>query len=149
MLHPSQAWPPAASCPSSEPGPVRTKREQPVPALPSRQDPPEVSRPPPNDPHLSHLLMSCRLINHPGLPESFLRIRWPKDWNFSFSISPFNEHSELISFRMDWLDLLVVQGTLKSSATPQFKSINSLALSLLHSPTLTSIHDHWKNHSLD
>ena len=55
-----------------------------------------------------------------------------------------------ISFRMDWFDLLAVQGTLKeSSPTPQYKSINSLALSLLHSPTLTSIHDYWKNHSLD
>ena len=52
------------------------------------------------------------------------------------------------SFRMDWLDLLAVQGTFKSSPTPQFKSINSLALSLLHSPTLTAIHDHRKNHSL-
>ena len=69
--------------------------------------------------------------------------------SFSFSISPSNEHPGLISFRMDWLDLLAVQGTLKSSPTPQFKSINSLALSFLHSPTLTSIHDHWKNHSLD
>ena len=45
--------------------------------------------------------------------ESVLRIRWPKDWSFSFSISPFNEHSGLISFRMDWLDLLAVQRTLK------------------------------------
>ena len=70
--------------------------------------------------------------------ESVLRIRWPKDWSFSFSISPSNEHPGLISFRMDWLDLLSVQGTLKSP-TPQFKSINSLALSFLHSPTLTSI----------
>ena len=59
------------------------------------------------------------------------------------------EHPGLISFRMDWLDLLAVQGTQESSPTPQFKSINSSALSLLHSPTLTSIHDHWKNHSLD
>ena len=57
--------------------------------------------------------------------------------------------SGLISFRMDWLDLLAVQGTQESSPTPQFKSINSLALSLLHSPTFTSIHDHRKNHSLD
>ena len=80
--------------------------------------------------------------------ESVLRIRWPKDWSFSFSISPSNEHSGLISFKMDWLDLLAVQGTLKSP-TPQFKSINSSALSFLHSPTLTSIHDYWKNHSLD
>ena len=81
--------------------------------------------------------------------ESALRIRWPKDWRFSFSISPSNEHPGLISFRMDWLDLLAVQGTLKSSPTPHFKSINSSALSFLHRPTLTFIHDHWKNHSLD
>ena len=53
------------------------------------------------------------------------------------------------SFRMDWLDLLAVQGTLKFSPTPQFKSINSSALSFLYSPTLTSMCDHWKNHSLD
>ena len=68
----------------------------------------------------------------------------------SFSISPSNEYSALISFRMEWLDL-AVQGTLKteSSPTPQFKSINSLVLSFLCSPTLTSVHDYWKNHSLD
>ena len=81
--------------------------------------------------------------------ESTLRIRWPKYWSFSFSISPSNEHPGLISFRLDWLDLLAVQGTLKSSPTPQRKSINSSALSFLHSPTLKSIHDHWENHSLD
>ena len=82
--------------------------------------------------------------------DSVLYIRWPKYWSFSFSISPSNEYSGLISFRMEWLDLLTVQGTLKSySLTPQFKSINSLALSFLYSPTLTSIHDYWKNHSLD
>ena len=81
--------------------------------------------------------------------ESALRIRWPKYWSFSFNISPSNEHRGLISFRMNWLDLLAVQGTLKSSPTPQFKSINSLALSFLHCTTLTSIHDYWKNHSLD
>ena len=82
--------------------------------------------------------------------KSVLRIRWPKYWSFSFSISPSNEYSELISFRMDWLDLLAVQGTLKGlTPTPQFKSINSLVLSFLYSPTLTSIHDYWKNHSFD
>ena len=81
--------------------------------------------------------------------ESALHIRWPKYWNFSFSISPSNEHSGLISFRMDWLDLLAVQGTLKSSPTPQFKSISPSALSFLYSPILTSIHDYWKNHSFD
>ena len=82
--------------------------------------------------------------------ESALCIRWPKCWSFIFNISPSNEHPGLISFRMDWLDLLTVQGTLKSLfPTPQFKSINSSALSFLYSPTLTSIHDHWKNHNLD
>ena len=78
--------------------------------------------------------------------ESALCIRWPKYWSFSFKISPYNEHLGLVSFRMDWLDLVEIQG---SSPAPQFKSINSSALSFLHSPTLTSIHDHWKNHSLD
>ena len=85
--------------------------------------------------------------------ESVLPIRWPKYWSLSFSISPSNEYSELISFRMDWLDLLAVQGislaVQESSPTPQFKSINSLALSLLYSPALTFTHDYWKNHSLD
>ena len=60
-----------------------------------------------------------------------------------------NEYSGLISFRIDWLDLLAVHGTLVSSLTPQLKSINSSVLSFLYSPTLTSIHDYWKNHSLD
>ena len=60
--------------------------------------------------------------------ESVLRIRWPKCWSFSFSISPCNEYSGLISFRMNWFDLLAIQGTLESS-TPQFKSISSLELS--------------------
>ena len=68
--------------------------------------------------------------------------------SFSFSISPSNEHPGLISFRMDWLDLLAVQGTLES-LLQHIKSINCSVLSFLHSPTLTSIHDHWKNHSLD
>ena len=63
--------------------------------------------------------------------ESVLPIRWPKYWSFSFSISPSNEYSGLIFFRMDWLDLLVVQGTLKSSPTAQFKAIISSSLSFL------------------
>ena len=76
--------------------------------------------------------------------ESVLCIRWPKYWGFSFNISPSNEYSGLISFRTDWFGLLAVQETLKSlSSTPQFKSINSLALSFLYCPTLTSIHDYW------
>ena len=82
--------------------------------------------------------------------ESALRIRWPKCWSFSFNISPSNEHSGLISFRMDWIGSpCSPRDSQESSPTPQFKSINSSAFSFLHSPTLTSIHDHWKNHSLD
>ena len=78
--------------------------------------------------------------------KSVLPIKGPEYWSFSFSISPPNEHSGLISFRIDWWDLLAVQ---ESSSTPQFKSINSSALSFLYSPTLTSIHDYWKNHNFD
>ena len=77
--------------------------------------------------------------------ESALRIRWSKYWSFSFNITPPNEHPGLISFRMDWSDLLEIQETLESSQTPQFKSINSSVLSFLYSPNLTSIHDYWKN----
>ena len=99
-------------------------------------------------------LILCRpLLLLPPIPpsirvfsnESTLHMRWPKYWSFSFSIIPSREIPGLI-FRMDWLDLLAVQGTLKSSPTPQFKGINSSALSFLHSPTLTSIHGYWKNH---
>ena len=82
--------------------------------------------------------------------ESVLPIRWPNYWSFSFSISPSSEYSGLISFRMDWFDLLEVQRDCQdSSPTPQFKSINYSALNFLYSPTLTSIHDYWKNHSFD
>ena len=81
--------------------------------------------------------------------ESVLCIRWPKYWSFSFSLKPSNEYSGLISFKSDWFDLLAVQGTLESSPTPQLKSINSLVLSFLYGPTLTSIHDYWKNHGFD
>ena len=103
----------------------------------------------------SHLILCHPLLLLPPIPpsikvfsnESTLRMRGPKYWSFSFSISPSNEHLGLISFRMDWLDLLAVQGTLKSLF--QHQSINSLVLRFLHSPTLTSIHDHWKNHRFD
>ena len=71
--------------------------------------------------------------------ESVLHIKWPNYRSFSFSISPSNEYSGLISFRMDWLDLLAVQ---ESSPTPEFKSINFLVLSFLCGPTVTSIHDY-------
>ena len=69
--------------------------------------------------------------------------------NFSFSISPSSEYSGLISFRMDWFDLLAGQGILESSPAPHFKTINSLVLSFFYSSTLTSTHDPWKNHSFD
>ena len=94
---------------------------------------------------LPSIFASIRVFSN----ESVLCIRWPKHWSFSFSVSPSNEHSGLISFRIDWLDLLSVQGTLKSSPISQFKSINSSVLSLLYGPTLTSKHDHWKNHSFE
>ena len=94
----------------------------------------------------SHLILCRPLLLLPPVPpnirvfsnESTLCMRWPKYWSFSFSISASNEHPGLISSRMDWLDLLSVQGTLKSSPTSQFKSINFSALSFLHCPTLTS-----------
>ena len=105
----------------------------------------------------NYLILCCPLLLLPSIfssirvfpNESALHINWPKYWSFHFNISPSNEHSGLMSFRMDWLDLLAVQGTLESSPTPQFKSINSSALSFFYSPTLTSIHDYWKNHSFD
>ena len=104
-----------------------------------------------------HLILCHPLLLPPSIfpsirvfsNESVLSIRRPKYWSVSFSFSPSNEYSGLISFRIDWLDLRAVQGTLESSPTPQLKSINSSALSFLYSPTLKSIHDYWKNHSLD
>ena len=105
----------------------------------------------------NHLILCHPLLLLPSIIPSIrvfpnelvLWIRWLKYWSISFSISPSNEYSGLISFRMDWFDLLAVQGTQESSTTPQFKSINFLALSFLYNPTLTSIHDYWKNHSFD
>ena len=104
----------------------------------------------------SHLIPCRPLLLLPPIPpsirvfsnESTLRMRWPKYWSFSFSIIPSKEHPGLSSFRMDWLDLLAVQGTLKSLLQHQFKTINSPVLSFLHSSTLTSMHNHWKNKSL-
>ena len=105
----------------------------------------------------NHLIL-CRPLLLPSIfpsigvfcKESALLVRWLKYWSFSFSISPSNKYSGLISFRIDWLDLLAVQGTLQeSSLAPQFESINSSVLSLLYGPPLTSAHDYWKNHSFD
>ena len=94
---------------------------------------------------LLSIFPSIRVLSN----ESVLRIMWPKHWSFSFSISPSNEYSSLISFRIDWLEFFVVQGTLKSLLQKKFKNINSLAPRFLYGPTLISIHDCWKNHSFD
>ena len=81
---------------------------------------------------LLSIFPSIRILSN----ESALCIRWPKYWSFSFNINPSNEHPGLIYFGMDWLDLLEVQGTLNSLLQHyMFKSINSLALSFLYSPT--------------
>ena len=96
----------------------------------------------------SHFIFCRPLLLLPPIPpsirvfssESTLRMRWSKYWSFSFSIIPPKEHPGLISFRMDWLDLLaVLRDSQESSPTPQCKSINSSALSFLHNPTLTSM----------
>ena len=94
---------------------------------------------------LPSILFSIRISSN----ELALGIRWPKYWRFSLSNSHSKKYSGLISFRTDWFDVLAVQGTLKSSPTPQFKSIDSSALSLLYGPTLTSVHGYWKNHNFD
>ena len=108
---------------------------------------------------LSNILILCHpLLLLPSIfpslrvfsNESVICIRWAKHWSFSFSLSPSNEYSGLIPFRMDWLDLICSpRDSQESSPTPQFKSISSLGLSFLYSPTLTCIHDYWKNHYLD
>ena len=106
----------------------------------------------------NHLILCCPLLllplSFPSISifsnESVLRIRWPKYWSFSFNISPSSEYSGLISFRMHWFDIHAVLGTLRRLLQHHSsKSINSLALSFLYSPTLTFIHDYWKNHSFD
>ena len=87
---------------------------------------------------------------HQGLSnESTLRMRWPKYWSFSFSISPSKEDPGLISFRIDWLDLLAVQGTLKSLLQHRSSEASIFWHSAFFTVKLTSIHDHWNNHSLD
>ena len=106
----------------------------------------------------SHLILCCPRLLLPSIfpsirvfySEQVLPIRWPKRWSFSFSISPSNEYSRLISFRIDWFDLLSVQRTLKSLLQHHSsKSINSSVLSLLYGSSLTSVHDYWKNYSFD
>ena len=81
--------------------------------------------------------------------ESVLCIRWPKYWSFSFNISPSDEYSGLISYRMDWLDLLVVQGTVKSLLQHHILKASVLQCSVFFVVQLISMHDYWKNHSFD
>ena len=106
---------------------------------------------------LSKHLVLC----HPLLPPSIflsirnfsrdtvLHIRWPKYWSFRFSISPSNEYSGLISFRIDWFDLFAIQGTLKSLLQHHNQKHQFFGAQIFYSLTLTSIHDYWKNHSFD
>ena len=105
----------------------------------------------------NHLILCCPLLLLPSIfpsirvfsNESALHIRWPKYWSFSFSVSPSNEYSELISFRMDWFDLLVAQGTLKSTLkhqNPKSSIRQCLAFFIVQ---FTTVHDYWKKHSFD
>ena len=106
---------------------------------------------------INHLILCRPLLLLPSIfpsirvfsSESALLTRWPKYWSFSFRISPSNEYSGLISFRIDGFDLLAVQGTLKSLLQHHTSKASILWCSLLYGPALISIHDYWKNHSLD
>ena len=104
----------------------------------------------------NHLILCRPLVLLPSIfpsirvfsKESVLHIRWPKYWSFSFNISPSNEYSGLISFKIDWFDLLAVQGTLKSLLQHHSSKASILQCSAFFVvPTLTSIHDYCKNHS--
>ena len=105
----------------------------------------------------NHLILCCPLLLLPSIfpsirvssNESTLHIRWPKYWSFSFNISPSNEHPGLISFRTDWLDLLAIQGTLKSLLQHHSPKATILWHSASLMVQLTSVHDYWKNHSFD
>ena len=108
----------------------------------------------------SHLILCLPLLLLPSIPpsirvfsnESALHIRWPKYWSFSFSISPSNEHPGLISFSMDWLDLLAVQGTLKSLLQHHSSKASIFRCSAFFTVQLSHPYmdvKNWKNHSLD
>ena len=117
------------------------------------------SRSPPKPMSIESVMPSnCLILCHPLLllpsifpsirvfsNESALHIRWPKYWSFSFSISPSNEYFGLISFRIDWLDLLAVQGTLKSLLQHHSSKASILLCSTFFIVHLSSIHDYWKN----
>ena len=102
----------------------------------------------------SHLILCHPLLLLPLIFPSIrvfsnelaIHIRWPKYWSFSFSISPSDEYSGLISFKIDWFNLLAVQ---ESSPASQFESISSLAVCLLYGPALRTVRDYWKDHSFE
>ena len=105
----------------------------------------------------NHLILCHPLLLPPSIfpsirvftNESVLCIRWPKYWSFSFNISPSSKHWGLISFRMDWLDLLAVQGTLKSLLQHHSSKASILRCSAFFMVQLTSLGDYWKNHRFD
>ena len=105
----------------------------------------------------NHLILCRPLLLPPSIfcsirvfsKESVLHIRSPKYWSFSFSISPSNEHPGLMSFRMDWLILLAVQGTLKNLLQHHSSKASTLQCSAFFIVQLTSIHNYWKNYSFD
>ena len=105
----------------------------------------------------SHLILCHPLLLLPSIPpsirvfsnESTLRMRWPKCWSFSFSIIPSKEHPGLIFFRMDWLDLLAVQGSLKRLLQHHSSIASILWCSAFFTVQLSHLHDHRKNHSLN
>ena len=105
----------------------------------------------------SHLILCCPLFLLPPISpsirvfsnESTLRMRWPKYWSFSFSIIPSKEHPGLISFRMDWLDLLAVQGTLESLLQHHSSKASMLQHSAFFMVQLSHLYEYWKNHSFD
>ena len=105
----------------------------------------------------NHLILCCSFSSCPVFPrirvfssELVLCSRWAKYWSFSFNVSPFNKYSEVLSFRIDWFDLLCSpRNSQESSLAPQFESLSSLVLSLHYGQILTSVHDYWNNHSFD
>ena len=130
-----------------------------TPGLPVHHQLPEVTQT--HIHRVSDAIQTSRPLSSPSPPaptpsqhqsfsnESNLCMRWPKHWSFSFSIIPSKEIPGLISFRMDWLDLLAVQGTLKSLLQHHSSKSSILWCSAFFTVQLTSIHDHRKNHSLD
>ena len=105
----------------------------------------------------NHLILCHPLLLPPSIfpsirlfsNESVLHIKWPRYWSFSFSISPSNKHPGLISFRMDWLELLAVQGTLKSPLQHHSSKASILWHSAFFTAQLSHLYMNWKNHSFD